>query len=275
MNRAYTILVVDDEPDFLEFVAWQLSDQGYKVLTAESGQAALDKLEENGVHILIADIRMPGMDGITLIKKAVSLRPDIQCIVITGHGGMETAVEAMRAGAVNYLQKPAGMEEIEVAIQKGIEKLELIRAVREKQERLEKANAELERLRRQLEDSLEKETAGRKQAEAELYHIRLRQTLVEVMTIALRCWKEATGKSKIDLAEESRIWTASVDSGGTYRTRTLDRYLKVGSLPPNPRSGDVMDTAYFVMSHCDGRPEMSARLANKIEMLETLMVNAP
>jgi len=269
------ILIVDDEPDFLESLDWQLTKRGYRVFLAPSGDVALDILGSESVDILVADIRMPGMDGIELIRRATALAPDLQSIVITGHGGVDTAIEAMRLGAINYLRKPVGVEELDVSIQKGIEKRDLIFAVRDRQERLEKANMELRRLRDQLEKTLEREIEKRKQAQEDLHSIRLRQHLVETMNFALRCWKQVTQKTKIDLAEESMIWTASVDAGGTYRTRTMDRYLKITSLPANPRVNEVLDTGYFVLSKCSKDPEMKKRLEEKINLLEELIQNMP
>ena len=274
MKSKGTLLLADDEPDFAEFVKWQLETLAYTVHTAPSGDAALDMLDRENADILLADIRMPGMNGIELIRLAMARHPDLQCIVMTGHGGIDTAIEAMRLGAINYLRKPVGVEELDIAIQKGMEKLGLILAVREKQEQLEKANTELQQLRNQLREALEKESSGRRQAEAELRKVRLRERLVEVLTLSLRCWKQATQKSKIDLAEESKIWTASLDSGGTYRTRTLDRYLRISTLPPNPRSGDVLDTGYFVLSHCQSHPEMKKKLEEKISRLEEMLLKS-
>jgi two-component system sensor histidine kinase ChiS len=274
MTEERTALIVDDEPDFIESLEWQLKKRGYEVFSAASGDAALDILRSEGVDILVADIRMPGMDGIELIRRAEGLDPDLQSIVITGHGGVDTAIEAMRLGAINYLRKPVGMEELDISIQKGLEKRDLIFAVRERQERLEKANRELGHLRDQLEKSLAQETRERKQAQEDLHSMHLRQSLVEAMNFSLRCWKQTTRKTKIDLAEESGIWTASIDADGTYRTRTMDRYLKTASLPANPRVNDVLDTGYFVVSRCS-EPEMKKQLEDKISRLEDLIRTTP
>lgn len=269
------ILIVDDEPDFLESVDWQLNKRGYQVFTATSGDAALDVIRKECIEVLVVDIRMPGMDGIELIRRAAGIDVDIQAIIMTGHGGIKTAIEAMRLGVINYLQKPVGVEELDFAIQKGIEKRDLVRAVKVKQERLEKANMELIHLQNQLKEALEREIELRRQAQGDLHQERLRQSLVDAMCFSLRCWKQVTMKTKIDLAEESQIWTASIDADGTYRTRTMDRYLKIGSLPANPRVNDILDTGYFVLSRCSESPEVKKKLEEKIDTLEDLIRNAP
>ncbi len=263
-----TVLVVDDEPDLLDTLGWQLETIGYTVDTAGSGEGGLAALADIDADVLVADIRMPGIDGIELIQRALGIRPELQCIVLTGHGDIDTAVAAMRAGAINYLRKPVGVDELDVAILRGVEKRRLIQSVHREQARLAQANAELRALRDQLRDALARETAGRKAAEAELKTARLREAGVATLALCLRCWRQATGGSKIDFAEKSRIWTATLDNSGTYRTRTLDRYLKLSSLPPNPRYGDILDTAYFVLSDCALPGDLKSRLENQISDLE-------
>ena len=266
-----SVLIVDDEPDLVEFVRWQLEERSYRVGSALSGAEALKKISGAVVDVMVADIRMPGMDGIELIRRALEIQPDMQCIVMTGHGDMDTAVAAMRLGAINYLRKPVGIDELEVAIEKGMEKSDLIRALQEKTAGLEKANLELTRLRRQLENELQKEKSERRAVEEALLKSRRRETAVEIMNSALRCWKQASGKTKVDLAEESRLWSAAVDSGGTYRTRTLDRYLSAATLPPNPRFNDVLDTGYFILNNCDLSPEDKMELERLVRHLAELL----
>jgi len=267
------LLIADDEPDFTAFVKWQLELSSYQVLTAASGQEALDIMMHESVDLLLADIRMPGMDGLELIRQALEAFPDLQCIVITGHGDMDTAVSAMRLGAVNYLSKPVGLDELEVAVKKGLEKLALIRTVKEKTERLEQANKELRNLKQLLEESLKTETAERRKAETALKTVQLRELLVETLSLSLRYWKQAAGKSKIELSEESRIWTVTLDKGGTYRARTFDRYLRIHTMPPRPRINDVLDTGYFVLSKCPEIPKLKERLEEKIRGIEKLMIS--
>ena len=121
----------------------------HTVFKAHSGREALDilKLKKNEIDLLITDIRMPGMDGIELIGKALSVKNNLQAIVVTGFGEMETAVEAMQKGADNYLRKPLDLEELLVAVDKCMEKMELIR-------RLEKTT------KRELELALEAKEAA-------------------------------------------------------------------------------------------------------------------
>jgi len=100
----------------------------------------------------------------------------------------------------------------------------------------------------------------------------LKQLLVEVMSYSLRYWQQTTGKTRVDLAEESGIWTASINYYGTYITRTLDRYLNVNRLPQKPRWRNVLQTAYFTLQHCpDIAPELKTILEQQTAALESLL----
>lgn len=272
MTSRGRVLIVDDEPDFTEVVKWQLENLHYDVIAENTGEDAVRRLNETGFDVLIADVRMPGMDGIELIKRALTISPDIQCIVITGHGDVDTAIEAMRAGAVNYLRKPAGIEELDIAISKAMDTLRLIHETRAQQVELENNNRELRALRKQLEELLAEEKTQREKAESALKERLLREALVEVLSLSLRLWKQTTRRDKVDFAEESKVWTASVDSNGTYRTRTLDKYLRLDSLPPNPRYGDVLDSAYFAISQCSVQTDIKKKLEDRVSELEKLLM---
>ncbi|NWH05956.1 sigma-54-dependent transcriptional regulator [Desulfobacter latus] len=129
------ILVVDDEKDFVEMFSLRLTRQGEKVSVAYSGQEALDLLEKNKIDVVILDIRMPGMDGIETLKRIKAGYPLVEVIMLTGHGSTETAVEGMKAGAFDYLMKPADFEDISEKVANAWKRKD------EQEERIRKAEA--------------------------------------------------------------------------------------------------------------------------------------
>ena len=111
-------LVVDDDPLSREFLATALRELGVTTEDVESPEAALQRLAERPYDLLLTDLRMPGMSGIDLIRKAVAAAPGLPCVVVTAHGSMQTAVEALREGAVDFLQKPVAPEALELVVQR-------------------------------------------------------------------------------------------------------------------------------------------------------------
>jgi len=112
-----TILIVDDEKNIREGLARALR-RSYEVLIAESGATALDLLSEKPVDVMLSDLRMPGMDGMTLMQRALAVSPQLICILLTAYGNIETAVEAMRHGATDFLTKPVNLEQLEMVLQR-------------------------------------------------------------------------------------------------------------------------------------------------------------
>ncbi len=102
----YKILVADDEPTIRELMQLVLERDGHTVKTANDGEQALKMLQEERFDFLLSDIQMPRMDGIELLRRAKALHPDLTAILITGFGTIETAVEAMKSGASDFLTKP-------------------------------------------------------------------------------------------------------------------------------------------------------------------------
>jgi DNA-binding NtrC family response regulator len=103
-----TILVVDDEETLCTLFSDALS-QGYRVLTASNGGKALQLAREENPDLILLDIKMPGMDGIEVLKKIKKLREEIVVIMLTGYGTLETAREAMKLGAYDYVTKPVDL----------------------------------------------------------------------------------------------------------------------------------------------------------------------
>jgi DNA-binding NtrC family response regulator len=106
------LMLVDDEERFLETTKKLLSRKGYAVLTATSGSEALDKLITENVHVVILDVKMPGMDGVTTLKAIKSHYPLVEVIMLTGHATVESAVDGLKSGATDYLMKPADLDEL-------------------------------------------------------------------------------------------------------------------------------------------------------------------
>ena len=106
------ILIVDDEKDFVEMLSLRLADQGHRVRAAYSGEQGLAALDDADCDVVILDIRMPGMDGITALKEIKARHPVVEVILLTGHGTIDTAVEGLKSGAFDYVQKPADFDEL-------------------------------------------------------------------------------------------------------------------------------------------------------------------
>lgn len=115
------LLVVDDEKDLLELLVKRLKRKGYDVDSADSAEAALPLLKQQCYDVAIYDIRLTQMDGITLLKETKKMQPETEVLILTGHGTIETAIEAMKLGAYDYLTKPYNLSELELTIAKAKE----------------------------------------------------------------------------------------------------------------------------------------------------------
>src|SRR5262249_11649728 len=109
---AEAILVADDEAGVRESLAESLRDAGYAVETAADGAAALEAIEGHDFAVVITDLRMPGADGLAVLRTLREVAPQTVSLVMTAHGSVESAVEALRAGAADYLLKPPGVADV-------------------------------------------------------------------------------------------------------------------------------------------------------------------
>jgi len=126
MMRKAKILVVDDEAIVRESLQDWLRDAGYQVLTAENGPKALEVIGKEKPGIMIADLVMPGMDGIELMKRAKAQQPGIEVVIITAYASIPTAITAMKEGAYDYIEKPFCPERTELLVKKLAEHQELV-----------------------------------------------------------------------------------------------------------------------------------------------------
>jgi len=120
-----TILVVDDDNLVNEFITETLQRSGYEVNSASSGPEALTMIKEYEFDLILTDVRMPDMDGITLLKNIKKLTPETVVIVITAFGTVQNAVDAMKKGAYDYVLKPFSPDEIDIVVRRGLEHREL------------------------------------------------------------------------------------------------------------------------------------------------------
>jgi response regulator RpfG family c-di-GMP phosphodiesterase len=119
------ILVVDDEQVIREILADFLSMEGYWVRTAEDGSAALVELSRSSYDLVLSDLKMPNMGGLELLEAITKHTPDVVTVIMTGFGTVETAIDAMKRGAYDYILKPFKVEEVVHTIQRGLEKKRL------------------------------------------------------------------------------------------------------------------------------------------------------
>jgi diguanylate cyclase (GGDEF)-like protein/PAS domain S-box-containing protein len=138
------IIVIDDELEIREYIKLLLEGAHYEVFTASSGEEALAILKKQDFDVMVTDIRMPGMEGIELIKKAGLLQPTMESMMMTGYGDIDTAINAIKLGAVNYFTKPIKMDELLIALERCLGKIRLQNKLIESEKRLEEANKNLE-----------------------------------------------------------------------------------------------------------------------------------
>jgi len=135
---ATRLLVVDDEQDLLELLVRRLKRKGFEVDSAGRAEDALELVKKNEYDIGVYDIRLPNMDGIELLKETKKVQPDIEVLILTGHGTIDTAIEAMKVGAFDYITKPYNLSELELTIGKAAEN----KALKEKNASMKKIIAQ-------------------------------------------------------------------------------------------------------------------------------------
>src|SRR5687768_11929255 len=121
-----TVLVVDDETSNVQSLERIFAKEGFRVLTAGSGREALDLCRQHRVHVVLTDLMMPGMSGVDLIRALSTVAPDAEVVVMTAYGTIETAVESMREGAYDFVEKPLKRMQIVKTVRKAAERHALL-----------------------------------------------------------------------------------------------------------------------------------------------------
>jgi DNA-binding NtrC family response regulator len=131
-NRtAIELLIVDDDEQLRQTLARRFQRQGLNVAQAGNAEDALNKAEQNRFDVALLDLHLPGTNGVELLGQLKEKQPDLEAILLTAHGSIETAIQAMKRGAYDYLTKPFHLPELEIHIQKAFEKVQLARRERQ------------------------------------------------------------------------------------------------------------------------------------------------
>jgi len=136
-DKDKTILLVDDEEDIRDVLGISLSDIGYKVHAVENGEEAILLFKKINPAIVLTDIKMPGMDGIELLRKIKRENPDTEVIMITGHGDMNLAIKSLKYEATDFITKPINVDALEIALKRVNERIVIKRKLQEYTENLE------------------------------------------------------------------------------------------------------------------------------------------
>ena len=123
---SHSILIADDEPAQREALAGFLKKKGYQILVAGNGSQAIDTVHGRAVDLLLTDMRMPGMDGIEVLRRVKEINPEIEVVVMTAFGSVESATEAMKEGATDFITKPVNLEQLELIVSKALEHKQLL-----------------------------------------------------------------------------------------------------------------------------------------------------
>ncbi|NQS89213.1 sigma-54-dependent Fis family transcriptional regulator [Patescibacteria group bacterium] len=121
MANKVNILIVDDDPEALETLSDVLEDEGYKILTVNSGKEAIAEVTEEKPQVILLDIKMPDMDGIEVLRRIKKIDKDIPVIMTTAYGSMDSVIQAMRLGAYDYLNKPFDLDKMKILIKRALE----------------------------------------------------------------------------------------------------------------------------------------------------------
>jgi len=125
MNAAEKLLIIDDEPSLRHLLRTILEELGYAIEEAENGQQGLDILHDTNFALILCDIRMPELDGLEFIRRALQVNPELTIIMMSAYGSVETAIDCVKQGAYDYISKPFRPDDVILTVKKALERLKL------------------------------------------------------------------------------------------------------------------------------------------------------
>ncbi len=198
--RQGRVLVVDDEPEIVENLKWGLEMRSHTVHTAADGEAALAILEWQPIDLLVTDLNMPGMDGLTLMDRAVTLDGDLQTIVVTGHADMENAIKALNRGAAGYLRKPLIMDELLISLDRCLEKRDIQRQLQQRNNELADKINEVAALNAGLERRVQRAVMESRHKDCLLLHQSRLAAMGEMIGNIAHQWRQPINALNLILA---------------------------------------------------------------------------
>lgn len=229
------IIIVDDEAAQMRALCDTLPAQGYDPVGFTDGASALAELRASRCDLLLADLMMPGMDGIALLQAARAIDPDLVGIIMTGAGTIATAVDAMKAGALDYIQKPFNLSVIVPVLQRAL-------AVR----RLRAENAEL--AQRVRERTLELEAANR---ELEAFSYSVAHDLRGPLAVIVGSAESLVQDHAAQLPDAARRLVDIIAAGGGHMQQLTDGLLRLSRLTREPLTKTQVDTTALVRDVVD------------------------
>jgi signal transduction histidine kinase len=230
------VLIVDDEAAQLEALSNTLTHQGYTIVAASSGEEALTALQNQRFELLLTDLKLPGIDGIALLRAALSIDPNLVAVLMTGHGTITTAVEAMQVGALDYILKPFKLSAALPVLARAlvvrrlrIENAELEQRVRERSAELEAANKDLDAFASSISHDL-------------------RAPLRAVTGFAGIVLEDYVAT----LTPEVRELIEHISEAGRHGERLVEDLLRFSRLGRQPLAKQTVDIASLVRSVVDG-----------------------
>jgi two-component system, OmpR family, response regulator len=116
------ILLVDDEVAFANNIAKLISKRGYEVVTVYNGESAIKAVEENEFDVIVLDLKMPGIDGLTTLKAIKKSQPKVEVIILTGHGSMDSGIDGIQLGAFDFIMKPVRFDDLHESIRQAFQR---------------------------------------------------------------------------------------------------------------------------------------------------------
>ena len=232
-TNLHRVLLVDDEEGIRKVVSIALKDAGYEVWTAENGEQGLDIFRRQQPPLVLTDIKMPGIDGIEVLRRIKAMETDSEVIIITGHGEMELAISALQLEASDFITKPIHDEALFISLKRAEEKIFLKRQLRDYTENLEQkvqeATAEIQRISdfqaNLIDNSLDGIVAGNKEGEIVIFNSSAQrltgyseEEVVDKLSLGDIYGPEVEEKWRTNWCELNRN---AVEEAGTYLDTTI------------------------------------------------------